>query len=124
VRSNFAGCALLVLRLDYRSVQQMEGVSAVLMCVDCLATCGHGTGPLPRLDPGGDGASLDLLPTWGLETQGGRQPSGHRGHAPAVGAGEQVARMYQEPRLAWLERQAKVAEDPVAERQTATRHAE
>jgi hypothetical protein len=28
-----------------------------------------------------------------------------------LAAGEQVARMYQEPGLAWLERQAEVAED-------------
>jgi hypothetical protein len=34
-------------------------------------------------------------------------------------AGEEVARMYQEPALAWLERQAEVAEDLVAERQAA-----
>ena len=38
-----------------------------------------------------------------------------------LAAGEQVARMYQEPGLAWLERQAEVAEDPVAERQAATK---
>ena len=34
-----------------------------------------------------------------------------------LAAGEQVARMYQELGLAWLERQAEVAEDRVAERQ-------
>jgi hypothetical protein len=36
-----------------------------------------------------------------------------------LAAGEQVARMYQEPGLAWLERQAEVAEDLFAERQAA-----
>jgi hypothetical protein len=41
-----------------------------------------------------------------------------------LAAGEQVARMYQEPGLAWLERQAEVAEDLVAERQTTERHAD
>jgi hypothetical protein len=42
-----------------------------------------------------------------------------------LAAGEQVARMYQEPGLAWLERQAEVAEDLGAERQAAvTRHAD
>jgi hypothetical protein len=40
-----------------------------------------------------------------------------------LAAGEQVAPMYQEPGLAWLERQAEVAEELVAERQaTAKRH--
>jgi hypothetical protein len=37
-----------------------------------------------------------------------------------LAAGEQVARMYQEPRLAWLERQAEVMEDLVAERRQRT----
>jgi len=34
-----------------------------------------------------------------------------------LAAGEQVARMYQEPGLTWLERQAEVAEDLIAQRQ-------
>ena len=38
-----------------------------------------------------------------------------------LAAGEQVARMNQEPGLAWLERQAKVMEDLGAERQAATK---
>jgi hypothetical protein len=37
-----------------------------------------------------------------------------------LAAGE-VARIYQEPGLAWLERQADVAEDLLAERQAAAR---
>jgi hypothetical protein len=38
-----------------------------------------------------------------------------------LAAGEQVARMYQEPVRAWLERHDGVAEDLVAERQTAAK---
>ena len=38
-----------------------------------------------------------------------------------LATGEQVARMYQEPGLAWLERQAGVAEDLVADRQAAAK---
>jgi hypothetical protein len=38
-----------------------------------------------------------------------------------LAAGEQVARMYQEPGLAWLKRQAEAAEDLVAERQLAAK---
>jgi hypothetical protein len=34
-----------------------------------------------------------------------------------LAAGEQVARMYQEPGLAWLERQAEAAEALLADRQ-------
>jgi hypothetical protein len=41
-----------------------------------------------------------------------------------LAAGEEVARMYQEPGLAWLERQAGAAEDLIAERRTAGRHAD
>ena len=33
-----------------------------------------------------------------------------------LAAGEAVARIYQEPRLAWLERQAPAAEELIAER--------
>jgi hypothetical protein len=36
-----------------------------------------------------------------------------------LAAGEQVARMHQEPGLAWLERQTQVAKELVAERQAA-----
>jgi hypothetical protein len=38
-----------------------------------------------------------------------------------LAAGEQVARMYQEPGLAWLKRQAEATEDLVAERQLAAK---
>jgi hypothetical protein len=38
-----------------------------------------------------------------------------------LAAGEEVARMDQEPGLAWLERQAEVAEELVAGRQAAAR---
>jgi hypothetical protein len=38
-----------------------------------------------------------------------------------LAAGEQVARRYQESGLAWLERQAEVAEELVAERQRAAK---
>ena len=38
-----------------------------------------------------------------------------------LAAGEQLARMYQEPGLAWLERQAEVTEGLVAERQAGKR---
>jgi hypothetical protein len=36
----------------------------VLMCVDCLAARGHGTGPYPAMTRAEMRASLDLLPTW------------------------------------------------------------
>jgi hypothetical protein len=39
-----------------------------------------------------------------------------------LAAGEQVARMYQAPDLAWLERQAEAAEQLLAERQAGDQH--
>jgi hypothetical protein len=68
-------------------------------------------------------AEPNLFPTWALE-----QKATANRHVIAVmrqrlAAREQVARMHQEPGLAWLERQAEVAEELVAERQAAaTRH--
>jgi len=48
---------------------RVEGVFAVLMCVDCLATRGHGTGPYPAMTRAEMRSGLDLLPTWVLETK-------------------------------------------------------
>jgi hypothetical protein len=39
-----------------------------------------------------------------------------------LAAGEEVARMYQEPGLAWLERQAEVAEELITDRRAGDRH--
>jgi hypothetical protein len=62
-------------------------------------------------------AGLDQLPTWVLE-----QKAAANRHVIAVmrtrlAAGDRVARMYQEPGLAWLERQAEVAEQLISDRQ-------
>jgi hypothetical protein len=59
---------------------------------------------------GGSGVTASLLSAW---ERGTRRTQ--RGTAPH----SVVARMYQEPGLVWLERQAEVAEDLVAERQAA-----
>jgi hypothetical protein len=83
--------------------KKIEGLFTVLMCADCQAVRGHGTGPYPTMTRAQMRAGLDLLPTWALEQKA-------------------VARMYQEPGLAWLDRQAQVAEDLIAERQAQKRH--
>jgi hypothetical protein len=51
---------------------------------------------------------------WRIATWLGRWKTSTR---QRLAAGEGVARMYQEPGLAWLERQAEAAEDLLAERQ-------
>ena len=61
-------------------------------------------------------AGLDLLPTWALEQKAAANRQVIAVMRQRLAAGEEVARMYQEPGLAWLERQADVAEDLVAQR--------
>jgi hypothetical protein len=41
--------------------------SPVLMCADCQAARGHGSGPYPVMTRAQMRAGLDLLPTWALE---------------------------------------------------------
>jgi hypothetical protein len=79
----------------------------VLMCADCQAARGHSSGPYPvmtraQLRRPGCAAHLGA----GIEGGPHRQLIAVMRQRPA--AGEQVARMYQEPGLAWLERQADV----------------
>ena len=61
-------------------------------------------------------AGLDLLPTWALEQKAAVNRQLITVMRQRLAAGEQVVRMYQEPGLAWLERQADRAETLVAER--------
>jgi hypothetical protein len=42
-------------------------VFTVLMCADCLAARGHGSGPYPVMTRAQMRAGLDLLPTWALD---------------------------------------------------------
>ena len=68
---------------------------------------------------------LDLLPTWALEQKAAANQQVIAIMRKRLAAGEAVALMYTEPALAWLQRQAEVAEDLLAERQAATkRHAD
>ena len=101
--------------------RKIEGLFTVLMCADCQADRGHGSGPYPVMTQAEMRAGLDLLPTWALEQKAAANRQVIAVMRQRVAAGEQVARMYQEPGLAWLERQAEVMEDLVAERQTAHR---
>ena len=68
-------------------------------------------------------AGLDQMPTWALE----QKAAANRGVIDTMrrrlAAGEEVGRMSQEPGLAWLERQAEVAEDlPTTRRATDQQH--
>jgi hypothetical protein len=90
-------------------------------CADCQADRGHGSGPYPVMTRAEMRAGLDLLPTWALEQKAAANRHLIMVMRRRLAAGEEVARMYQEPGLAWLERQAEVAEDLVAERQAASK---
>jgi hypothetical protein len=95
---------------------RIEGLFTVLMCADCQAARGHGSGPYPVMTRAQMRAGLDLLPAWALEQKAAANRQVIATMRMRVAAGEAVARMYQEPGLAWLERQAEVAEELVAQR--------
>jgi hypothetical protein len=100
---------------------KVGGLFTVLMCADCQAARGHGSGTYPVMTRVEMRAGLDLLPTWALEQKAAANRQVIAVMRQRLAAGEQVARMYQEPGLAWLERQAEAAEDLVAERQAAAK---
>jgi hypothetical protein len=99
----------------------VEGLFTVLMCTDCQAARGYGSGPYPVMTRAEMRAGLDQLPTWALEQKAAANRQVIAITRQRLAAGEQVPRMYQEPGLAWLERQAEVAEALVAERQAAAK---
>ncbi len=94
---------------------KVEGLFTVLMCADCQAARGFGAGPNPVMTRAEMRAGPDQLPTWVLEQKAAANRQVIAATRQRLAAGEQVPRMYQEPGLAWLERQAEVAEDLVAE---------
>jgi len=87
------------------------------MCADCQAARGHGGGPYPVMTRAQMRACLELLPTWALEHKAAANRQVVAVMRKRLAAGKTVARMYQEPALACLERQAQVAEELIAERQ-------
>ena len=95
---------------------KVEGLFTVLMCADCQAARGHGSGPHSGPDPCRDARRSGPAANLGPGAQGRRQPPVIATMRTPLAAGEAVARMYQEPGLAWLERQAQVAEELVAQR--------
>jgi hypothetical protein len=98
---------------------KVEGLFTVLICADCQAARGHGSGPYPVMTRAEMRAGLNLMPTWALEQKAAANRQVIALMRRRLAAGEEVARIYQEPGLAWLERQAEVAEDLIAERQAA-----
>jgi hypothetical protein len=93
---------------------KVGGLFTVLICADCQAARGHGSGPYPVMTRAEMRAGLDLLPTWALKQKAAANRQVIAVMRQRLAAGEQVARMYQEPGLAWLERQAEDMEPRAA----------
>jgi hypothetical protein len=98
---------------------KVGGLFTVRMCADCQAAHGHDSGPYRAMTRSEMHAGLDLLSTWALEQKAAANRQVIAVMRQRLSAGEQVARVYQEPGLAWLERQAEVAEELVAQTRTA-----
>jgi hypothetical protein len=105
---------------------KVEGLFTVLICIPCLevrqAQPGirlglHDPGPYPAMTRAEMRESLELLPNWVLAQKAAANRQLIAVMLQRLAAGEQVARMYQKPGLAWLERQAEAAEQLLAERQ-------
>ena len=105
---------------------KVEGLFTVWICIPCLEV--RQAQPATRLgllDPGPNPPmtrsemreSLELLPSWVLAQKSAANRQLIAVMRQRLAAGEQVARMYQEPGLAWLECQAEAAEQLLAERQ-------
>jgi hypothetical protein len=105
---------------------KVEGLFTVWICIPCLEIRQpqpgtrlslHDPGPYPPMNRAEMRESLALLPSWVLAQKAAATRQLIAVMRQRLAAGEQVARMYQEPGLAWLERQAGAAEDLLAERQ-------
>jgi len=105
---------------------EVEGLFTVWICIPCLevrqAQPGtrlgrHDPGPSPLMTRSELRESLALLPSWVLAQKAAANRQLIAVMRQRLAAGEQVARMYQEPGLAWLECQAEAAEQLLGERQ-------
>jgi hypothetical protein len=104
------GNSLLVLRLHHQTVQQGRGP---IHGADVCRLPGRPwpwQRPVSGHDPSRAARRSGAAPELGARAEGSRQPPVIAVMRQRLAAGEQVARMDQEPGLAWLERQAEVAE--------------
>jgi hypothetical protein len=105
---------------------KVEGLFTVLSCIPCLEIRQaqpdthvgfHDLGPYPAMTGTEMREGLELLPSWVLAQKAAANRQVIAVMRQRLAAGEEVARMYREPGLAWLERQAEAAEQLLAERQ-------
>jgi hypothetical protein len=103
----------------------------VLICIPCLEVRQarsdtrrgrHDPCPYSAMTRAALRESLELLPSWALHQKAAANRQVIAVMRQRLATGEQVARTYQEPGLAWLERQAQAAEELIAERRARARH--
>ena len=80
------------------------------MCPACLTAQARGRGPYPDLTDKEMRAGLDQLPTWALEQKAAANRQVIAAMRARLERGKPVAWMYGPLGLAWLQRQAKIAE--------------
>jgi hypothetical protein len=105
-----AGGPLCLLRGTQPPFTRVEGLFPVLLCPGCLAKRARGRGPYPDLSDEEMRAGLDLLPTWVLEQKAAANRQGIAVMRQRLARGEPVVPMYGPLGLAWLGRQADIAE--------------
>jgi len=98
---------------------QVEGMFTLLMCSACLARRSRGRGPYPDLSDADMQAGLELLPTWVLEQKAAANRQVIATMRERLARGEPVVPMYGPLGLAWLQRQAEIAEQLIAARAAA-----
>jgi hypothetical protein len=96
---------------------RVEGVFPVLMCPGCLAQRARGRGPYPDVTDAELRGGLDLLPTWALAQKAAANRQVIAIMRQRLEQGEPVARMYGPLGLAWLQRQAEIAEQLIRQRE-------
>jgi hypothetical protein len=89
------GTSLFLLRRHQGPCSKVEGLFTLLMCANCQA--GHGSGPYLAMTRAEMRAGLDLLPTWAPEQKANANCRVIAIMRQRLAAGEQVARVYQEP---------------------------
>ena len=83
------------------------------MCPACLAARSRRRGPYPDLTDAEMRAGLDLMPTWALEQKAAANRQVIALMRRRLERGEPVVPMYGPLGLAWLQRQADIAEQLV-----------
>jgi hypothetical protein len=100
-----------------RIVWMIKRMITVLMCPTCLAARARGRGPYPDLTDDEMRAGLNLMPTWALEQKAAANRQVIAVMRGRLERGERVVPMYGPLGLAWLQRQAEIAEQLIHARE-------